>query len=185
MRIVKGMNMPEESKPFARSYLKAVVLSACLAAWLLAVYLLSAGPAVYIMNRGVVSSQTFGVLDGLYRPAGLLAKSLKSYMNYFTWCAGKAVEARFAAKGVERPSAQQSEGITDALRWVEVGMSASEAQHVMEQHGFSCSAVTNGTFGSLRGIDYVNCDLHHGWEAALVLVEGRVSAVQVKSRLTP
>jgi hypothetical protein len=70
-------------------------------------------------------------------------------------------------------------------RWIAVGTSASEARRIMEQHGFTCSLVTNGAFGASRGIDFVYCDKRQGsltqqrWQAALVLVEGRVSAVQV------
>jgi len=55
----------------------------------------------------------------------------------------------------------------------------------MEQHGFTCSLVKNGSFGTLRGVDYLYCDRQEGgiiqqrWQVSLVLIEGKVSAVHV------
>jgi len=78
-----------------------------------------------------------------------------------------------------------AEATAQVQRWVAVGTPATDARQVMEQHGFTCSLVTNGTFGTLRGVDYVYCDRLEGsitkqrWQAAIVLVEGKVSAVHV------
>lgn len=89
----------------------------------------------------------------------------------------------------ERLSAQAAEATGQIQRWVAVGATVSEARRVMEQRGFTCSLVTNGTFDTLRGLDCVYCDRREGaftqrrWQAALVLVEGRVSAVHVATGL--
>src|SRR5215471_18132568 len=89
----------------------------------------------------------------------------------------------------ERLSSQPAEATAQIQHWVAVGTSATDARRVMEQHGFSCSLVTNGAFGTLRGVDYIYCDRREGsitqqrWEAALVLVEGKVSAVHVTTGL--
>ena len=85
----------------------------------------------------------------------------------------------------ERLSKQPTEATAQVQRWVAVGSPAADARHIMEQHGFTCCLVTNGAFGTLRGVDYIYCDRREGsitqqrWQAALVLVEGRVSEVQV------
>ena len=168
-----------------RSNLEAMLLGIGLAAWLLIVYVLSAGPATYMMNRGV-SGKAFGFLELMYRPAGFFAKSSKLYLAYMSWFGGKGTDALLARKGVQHLSSPPSGGITQALRWVQVGMPASDAQRLMEQHGFSCSVVTNGTLGSLAGKDYVCCDRHEGWQTVLLLVEGKVSAVKVTAeRIAP
>ena len=87
----------------------------------------------------------------------------------------------------ERLSTQPAEATAQVQRWVPVGTAATEARRVMEQHGFTCSLVTNGTFADLHGIDYVYCDRQEGgvvqqrWQAALISVEGKVSAVRVET----
>jgi hypothetical protein len=59
----------------------------------------------------------------------------------------------------------------------------------MEQHGFTCAVVTNGSFGTIRSIDYVYCDRREGsvvkrrWQAALILANDRVSEVHVTTGL--
>jgi len=89
----------------------------------------------------------------------------------------------------DRLSAQPAEATAQIQRWVAVGSSSANARRIMEQHGFTCSLVTNGAFGTLRGVDYVYCDRREGsitqqrWQAALVLVEGKVSAVHVTTGL--
>jgi len=85
----------------------------------------------------------------------------------------------------ERLSSQPTEATAQVQRWVAVGTSAADARRVMEQHGFTCSLITNGAFATLRGVDYVYCDRREGsltqqrWQVALVLVESKVSAVHV------
>ena len=89
----------------------------------------------------------------------------------------------------ERLSSQPAEATAQVQRWIAVGTSATDARRAMEQRGFTCSLVTNGTFGTLRGVDYVYCDRREGsvtqqrWQAALVLVESNVSAVHVTTGL--
>ena len=85
----------------------------------------------------------------------------------------------------ERLSAQPAEATAEVQRWVPIGTQVSQARRIMQQHGFSCSLVTNGAFADLRGVDYLYCDrresgiTQHRWQAALVLVRGKVSAVHV------
>ena len=85
----------------------------------------------------------------------------------------------------ERLSTHPAEATTQVQRWVAVGTSATDARRIMEQHGFTCSLIANGTFGTLRGVDYLYCNRHDGsiiqqrWQVALLLVEGKVSVVHV------
>ena len=85
----------------------------------------------------------------------------------------------------ERLSSQPAEATAQIQRWVAVGTSATDARRIMEQHGFTCTLVTNSAFADLRGVDYLYCDRQEGsitkqrWQAALVLVEGKVSEVRV------
>jgi len=97
-----------------------------------------------------------------------------------------------ASAGCSRPerlSDQAAEAMAQVQRWVGLGTPATEARQIMEQRGFACSMVTNGAFGTHRGVDYIFCDRREGtivkrrWQAALVLVEGRVSEVQVTTGL--
>ena len=82
-------------------------------------------------------------------------------------------------------STQATEATAQVQRWVPVGTPLADALRGMEQRGFACSVVTNGSFAELRGVDYLYCDRSEGgvtrqrWQAALVLVEGKVSIVRV------
>jgi hypothetical protein len=98
----------------------------------------------------------------------------------------------FALAGCSKPerlATQKNEAAAQIQKWGAVGTSAFEARRVMEQHGFTCSLVTNGSFDTLRNVNYVYCDRREGsiiqqrWQAALVLVEGKVSAVHVTTGL--
>ena|SRR5688500_6878309 len=88
-----------------------------------------------------------------------------------------------------RLSTQPAEAAAQIQGWIAAGSGASDAKRIMEQHGFTCSFVTNGAFGTLRGIDYVYCDRSEGgiaqkrWQVGLVLVAGNVSEVQVTTGL--
>jgi hypothetical protein len=89
----------------------------------------------------------------------------------------------------ERLPAQPNEATAQVRRWIPVGTSAIDAQRIMEQHGFTCSLVTNGSFAPFRGADFVYCDRRENsitqrrWQVALVLDGGKVSAVQVTTKL--
>src|SRR4051794_24267338 len=94
----------------------------------------------------------------------------------------------FALPGcaLEKPlSTEPPEAAAQIQRWVGVGTLAPDAKRVMERHGFTCTLVKSGAFDSLRGVDYVYCDRRESafaqrrWQAALLLVEGKVSAVHV------
>lgn len=86
-------------------------------------------------------------------------------------------------------SEQPSVAASQIEHWVPLGSTAGDALRVMRQHGFACSTVTNGTFGNLRGVNYLYCDHSSGgivqrrWQAALVLAGGKVSGVQVSTGL--
>ena len=127
-------------------------------------------PVVTNLNSGTVV--TFGV----HSPSLFLGGSAeKGSTNVITMPRTKA-EGLFP---------QPSEAAAQVQRWVAVGTSAADARRIMEQRGFTCSLITNGTFGSLRGVDYVYCDRRTGgiiqqrWQAALVLIKGKVSTVHV------
>ena len=89
----------------------------------------------------------------------------------------------------ERLSAEPDEATAQVKRWIPVGTSVAHARRIMEQHGFACSLVTNSAFADLRETDYVYCDRREGsmtqrrWQAALVLVDGKVSGVRVTTGL--
>jgi len=83
-------------------------------------------------------------------------------------------------------SAQPDEAKAQIQHWVPVGTSVTDAQHIMQFHGFTCSLLTNSMLIDLRGADYIDCErldvgsvTQRRWQAALVLVEGKVSSVRV------
>lgn len=70
---------------------KSVGLSLVVFAWLFVLYLASAGPAVYCMNKsGMISSGTFAALDVAYAPAGWLYSCYGPYRDYLDWFGRKA-----------------------------------------------------------------------------------------------
>lgn len=89
----------------------------------------------------------------------------------------------------EHLSTNPSEAQAQIQRWVPVGCSSTDARRIMEQQGFTCSPVMNAEFGIHRGADYVLCERRDGgtkkqqWQATLVLVEGKIWAVNVTTRL--
>ena len=59
-----------------------------------------------------------------------------------------------------------------------VGTSQSEAQKIMERHGFDCTLVgTNSPFNH-TGVEFLDCDksavYFHTWTAELLLRDGKV-----------
>ena len=64
----------------------------------------------------------------------------------------------------------------------------------MEQHHFTCSMMTNSSFGDLKATDFLYCDrrdfeshvspsVARRWQVALVLADGKISAVRVTTGL--
>ena len=78
--------------------------------------------------------------------------------------------------------------------WVPDGTSLADARHIMEQHQFTCSVLTNASFGDLTNADFLYCDyrlansqitpvVYQMWMVALVLNDGKVSGVRVNTGL--
>ncbi len=87
-------------------------------------------------------------------------------------------------------SAQPSQAEAQILLWIPVGTAVADAQSIMEKHHFTCSTIRNGKWGSEAGIDYLYCDYTSGepfvkrrWQAALILVDNKVSSVSVSTAL--
>jgi hypothetical protein len=83
-------------------------------------------------------------------------------------------------------SGEQSEATAQVRRWVQAGTSVADARHVMEQHGFTCSPVTNG-------MSSLECDYRSSaslWNMVLVcgyasfpVEDAKVHAAQVSTYL--
>jgi hypothetical protein len=90
---------------------------------------------------------------------------------------------------------EQSAAVTTQIRgWIPVGTSLSDARRIMEHHHFTCSMMTNSSFGDLKGADFLYCDRRDSdsritpivvrrWQVALVLSDGRVSDIRVSTGL--
>jgi len=94
----------------------------------------------------------------------------------------------------EKLSDQPAQAASQIERWVPIGTPLTQAQRVMEQHHFTCSVMTNSTFGDLKGIDFLYCDyreansqlvpvVYQVWQVALVLADGKISSVRVSTGL--
>ena len=92
-------------------------------------------------------------------------------------------------------SDQPAQAASQIQSWVPLGTSLAEAQRIMEQHQFKCSTMTNSSFGNLTSADFLYCDRRDAdsqitptvirrWQIALVLSDGKVSAVKVNAGLT-
>jgi hypothetical protein len=62
----------------------------------------------------------------------------------------------------------------------------------MRQHHFTCSVMTNSNFGDLKPVVYLYCDRHisdkqgnrdvvRRWMVALIVSDGKISAVRVST----
>lgn len=75
--------------------------------------------------------------------------------------------------------------------WVPVGTSQTDAQRIMERHHFTCSAMTNSSFGDLKTADFLYCNksasagwpVQRRWQVALVLTNSQVSDIRVSTGL--
>lgn len=91
----------------------------------------------------------------------------------------------------ERPA----EAVAQIQHWVPVGTSLADAQSIMEQHHFTCSVKKNSSFGDLKAANFLYCNrkdtnrrvtpvVTRRWQVALVLADGKVSALRVNMELT-
>lgn len=94
----------------------------------------------------------------------------------------------------EKLSDQPAKAAAQIQVWVPLGTSVGDAQRVMEQHDFSCSVMTNSSFGDLTNATFLYCDsreansrliptVYQIWKVALVLSDGKVSDVRVNTGL--
>ena len=75
--------------------------------------------------------------------------------------------------------------------WIPAGTSQSDAEHIMQQHHFTCSVMTNSSFGDLKTADFLYCSqsasagwpVQRRWQVALVLTNSQVSDVRVSTGL--
>jgi hypothetical protein len=70
-------------------------------------------------------------------------------------------------------------------KWVPLGISAADAQRIMELRGFECHLITTNNPFNLTGFDYLDCDLDqvrfHDWSARFILQDGKVSECRIKT----
>ena len=94
----------------------------------------------------------------------------------------------------DRLSGQPAEAVAQIQHWVPVGTSLADAQSIMEQHHFTCSVKKNSSFGDLKAADFLYCDrrdtdhqaapiVTRHWQVALILADGKVSALRVNMGL--
>ena len=94
----------------------------------------------------------------------------------------------------EKLSDQPAQALIQIQNWVPVGTPLADARQIMKQHRFSCSEMTNSSFGDLKLADFLYCDYRVAdshvtpvvltrWQVALVLHAGKVSDVLVTTGL--
>jgi hypothetical protein len=94
----------------------------------------------------------------------------------------------------EHLSEEPAQAAIQIQSWVPVGTLLADAQHLMEQHHFACSVMTNSNFGDLKAANYLYCDRRvtndlvapitvRRWQVALVLSDGKISALRVTTGL--
>jgi hypothetical protein len=87
-------------------------------------------------------------------------------------------------------STEPSQAASQILLWVPVGTSVTDAQTIMAKHHFTCSVTRKGKWGNLKDVDFLFCDyssndflVKRRWQAALFLVENKVSSAEVATYL--
>ena len=64
--------------------------------------------------------------------------------------------------------------------WVPLGTAVTDAERIMERHGFDCHLITTNNPFNSSGIEYLDCDKEqvrfHDWSARFVVQDGKVSA---------
>jgi hypothetical protein len=94
----------------------------------------------------------------------------------------------------EKLSKEPAQAAVQIEKWIPVGTSLATAEHVMELHNFSCSVMTNSSFGDLKFANFLYCDRRvadsqvtpivvRRWQVALVVADGKISAVHVNTGL--
>jgi hypothetical protein len=91
----------------------------------------------------------------------------------------------------QKLSDQPAQAAAQIRTWVPIGTSQTEAQRIMEQHHFTCSVMTNSSFGDLKATDFLFCShsasagwpVVRRWQAALALSDSKVSDVRVSTGL--
>lgn len=91
----------------------------------------------------------------------------------------------------EKLSDKPAQAAAQIQSWVPIGTLQTNAQSIMEQHHFSCSVMTNSSFGDLKAADFLYCDYRASagwpvirrWQVALVLSNSEVSGVRVSTGL--
>jgi len=94
----------------------------------------------------------------------------------------------------DKLSERPAEAVAQIQHWVPVGTSLADAQNIMEQHHFTCSVKKNSSFGDLKAADFLYCDrkdtdrrvtpvVTRHWQVALILADGKVSAMRVNMGL--
>jgi hypothetical protein len=91
----------------------------------------------------------------------------------------------------QKLSEQPSQVVAQIRTWVPAGTSQTDAQRIMEQHHFTCSKMTNSSFGDLKVADFLYCTrsasagwpVQQRWQVALVLSNSNVSDVRVGTGL--
>jgi hypothetical protein len=95
----------------------------------------------------------------------------------------------------DKLSMQSAQAAKQIQSWVQIGTSLTDAQQIMMQHQFTCSVMTNSSFGDLTNADFLFCGRSvpdskltpmaiRGWRVALVLSNTTVSGVRVSSDFT-
>jgi hypothetical protein len=95
----------------------------------------------------------------------------------------------------EKLSEQPAQAASQIQSWVPVGTSLADAQHIMQQHHFACSVMTNSSSGNLKPVVFLYCDRHvvdrqanrdvvRRWQVALIVSDGKVSAVRLSTGST-
>ena len=130
----------------------------------------------------------------VYLAAELSVRKIRYMRSLAKILATAVVFALAGCSHDEKISEQQSKAEAQIQHWVPIGTPASDAQHIMEQHHFTCSVMTNSNFGEVKAGDFLHCDnstaddqvspiVKRRCQAALVLNDGTVSAIHVNTGL--
>ena len=92
----------------------------------------------------------------------------------------------------EKLSEQPTQAASQIQSWVPVGTSLADAQHIMQQHHFTCSVMTNSGSGDSKPVVFLYCDRRiadrqanrdviRRWQVALIVSDGKISAMRVST----
>jgi hypothetical protein len=64
-------------------------------------------------------------------------------------------------------------------KWLPLGTPATDAQRIMEHHGFECHYITTNNTFNLSGRDYMDCDREqvrfHDWSVRLIFEDRKLA----------